>query len=140
MNSQPLCNRKRRFIRAFASQPDAIQAAIQAGYSPRLAEKRASQLLQDPAIRGRLEKSLGNDNGNKHLTRKAVLQGLLREAGDHTGNSSPANRLKAWELICKLMGFFNDPTESSLPTVVYDIRINGQKTENTSARPQDGHP
>lgn len=126
--SRTLCRRKSKFIREYTRHKDAVRAAVAAGYSPRLAEQRAAQLLDDPQVRDRLERSLSHDTNDHQLTRKAVLNGLLREAGDHSGNSSPANRLKAWELVCKLMGFFNDTKDGSLPTVVYDIRIDGQAT------------
>lgn len=130
--SGKLCARKQRFIKAFSEGPegvDAVEAAVRAGYSPRFAKERAAQLLGDPEVRNHLEKRLSGRSDDPQFTRRAVLQGLLREAGDHSGNSSPANRLKAWELVCKLLGFFNESKDAALPSVVYDIRIDGQKLE-----------
>lgn len=54
----------------------------------------------------------------------AVLQGLLREAEDQ--GSTPAGRIRAWELIGKHLGMFRERAgrEDAAETVIsFDIRL-----------------
>jgi hypothetical protein len=52
-----------------------------------------------------------------------VLTGLLREAEDQS--STPAGRIRAWELIGKQLGMFRDRprTEESEAVISFDIRL-----------------
>lgn len=73
-----------------------------------------------------------NDNGGAPSTRNGaaepshddVLQGLLREAEDQ--GSTPAGRIRAWELIGKHLGMFRERVgrEDAAETLIsFDIRL-----------------
>ena len=69
--------RQERFCSEYLIDFNATQAALRAGYAPASA-KNASQLLDDPKIRKRIEELNGNVNKTNIATAEVLIHGLER--------------------------------------------------------------
>jgi len=152
--------RKALFFREYKLCGDGPQAAIRAGYAPRMAAAMARRLLDRepstldsekceaqgdhrPGVERRGEEQSPSPletglpeavehPGFKDVTRDMVVSGLYTEASDRSKESSQTCRLKAWELLAKVLGLMGQSGsagqagEAQEPMVVrFDLRLAG---------------
>lgn len=81
------------------------QAAIYAGYAPRSAFKKGSELYYEPYVQERLAKLRDKMDDDQIITRKEVIIGLVQEARNDGPDSKHAARVQAWSQVAKIMGY-----------------------------------
>lgn len=118
-----LTDRQRRFVEHYVALGNGAQAARQAGYKDGAGiYETASDLLRKPEIRQAIDDRQANLANELGLTRQWVLDGLRQEAVD--GDSPPAARIKARELIGKAHGMWVDRAQVDVAsTVVYTLDL-----------------
>ncbi|EMG36189.1 phage terminase, small subunit [Desulfocurvibacter africanus PCS] len=134
--------RRERFFAEYERCGDGARAAVAAGYDKRLASATAQRLLSATEA-----KNVGAGKGvaGQHpspvdpvdlpeplelvaVTREMVVSGLYAEARSKGKESSQASRIKAWELLAKVLGLLGQSgpsgDEADEPFMVrFDIRL-----------------
>jgi len=102
-----LSQRQRRFVAAYADNPDAKAAALEAGYAPRGARRQGLELLRRPQIMAALADAERHRMDPDALTAATVLRNLadIRNAAAAKGQYSVA--LRAEELRGRHLGLFS---------------------------------
>jgi len=81
------------------------QAAVAAGYAPRSASKKGSELYYEPYVQDRMRRMRDKMDDDDIITRKEVIIGLVQEARNEGPDSKHAARVQAWSQVSKIMGF-----------------------------------
>lgn len=130
-----LSEQRQRFIDEYILEPNATQAAIKAGYSPRTARSQGQRLLTKDDIKAeikerlearRTEKVMATDEILEMLT--AIARGEAREEVIMSGlvtDKKPAvrDRLKALELLGKRHRLFDQTREDSIEDLRFRLRL-----------------
>jgi hypothetical protein len=103
-----LNERQRRFVAAYFADPNATEAARQAGYQQ--PQSQGPRLLKNVAVQSALEERRRAAATAAALTPEMVIDGLLREARREKGGT-PAARVKAWHLLGIHQGMFPERRE-----------------------------
>lgn len=120
-----MTEKKKRFINGYVKEPNATQAAIKAGYSPRTARSAGQRLLTNvdvqAAIKAKCTKiaekceadaewvmTMLRDNAERAMQAVPVLDRKGKPTGEYQYEGSVANR--ALELIGKQQGMFVERT------------------------------
>lgn len=131
--------RQKRFADEYLTDCNAAQAAIRAGYSPKLAHKQGSRLLAIPEIREYIDNQLEKIHNENIADAQEVLEyltsvmrgksiasvlSLCGEGCQEVIQKAPdeKERLKAAELIGKRYGMFKDGLNvgGAVPVVFVD--------------------
>jgi phage terminase small subunit len=75
-----MTNKQKRFCEEYLIDLNATQAAIRAGYSPKSAHAIATENLQKPAIRARVDAALAEQSKRTGVTADRVVRELARVA------------------------------------------------------------
>ena len=75
-----MTNKQERFCEEYMIDLNATQAAIRAGYSPKSAHSIATETLQKPAVRARIDKALAAQSRRTGVTADRVVRELARVA------------------------------------------------------------
>lgn len=121
--------RQERFVEEYIKDPNATQAAIRAGYSPKTAQEQSSRLLSNVMISEAIKAKRLKISEKVELSQEWVLEKLKlivdRTTKDDTFDPKGAN--KALELIGKHIGMFSDklkitPDERITVQIVRPVR------------------
>ena len=111
----PLTNKQQRFVEEYATDSNAKQAAIRAGYSERSAEVQGYQLLQKTSVAAAIRGVRRSVAEQLNITTQDVLNGLHTEATAGDTSEPNSSRVKAWEILGKHMGMFIERQEHGKP-------------------------
>lgn len=75
-----MTNKQKRFCEEYLIDLNATQAAIRAGYSPKSAHSIATETLQKPAVRARVDRALAAQSCRTGVTADRVVRELARVA------------------------------------------------------------
>jgi phage terminase small subunit len=75
-----MTSKQERFCEEYLVDLNATQAAIRAGYSPRSAHAIATENLQKPAVRARIDKALAEQSSRTGVTADRVVRELAKVA------------------------------------------------------------
>lgn len=112
MSKRELTTKQRLFVEAYLANPNATQAAINAGYSKKTAGSQGERLLRNVEIAALLEKRVDE----AIITANEVLLGVKEIAVSKEERSS--DRLKAYELLGKHLAMWTDKVEQSGKTAI----------------------
>lgn len=121
--------RQERFVEEYIKDPNATQAAIRAGYSPKTAQEQSSRLLSNVMISEAIKAKRLKISEKVELSQEWVLEKLKlivdRTTKDDTFDPKGAN--KSLELIGKHIGMFSDklkitPDERITVQIVRPVR------------------
>jgi len=132
-----LTPRQRQFVAEYIIDPNATQAAIKAGYSPKTAYAIGEENLRKPVIRAELDKERQELAKRNEIDQDWVIKRLILNAdraaqaepvldtkgvptGEYRYDGAVVN--KALELIGKHIGMFVERTETSERRLV-EIRV-----------------
>ena len=107
----PLTAKQAAFCREYVIDLNGAQAAIRAGYSPKFANRIASENLTKIDVSteiARLQKGIVT---RSELSVDWVVRKIREEAEDRSDEASQSGRLKALELLGKHLGMFRDKLE-----------------------------
>jgi phage terminase small subunit len=96
------------FVREFAIDRNAKQAAIRAGYSERTAEQQGYQLLQNPSVSEAIEAMEVEHRTQCAVTVERLTRELYEARDLAQSNSQPAAMVSALMGIAKLHGLIID--------------------------------
>ena len=137
--SKTLTAKQAAFIREYAVDMNATQAAIRAGYSQRTAASIGLENLRKPLIAKYVANELEAQANRTHISVELVIAGLLEEA---TNQGSPASaRVAAWGWLGKHLAMFTDRRDKAfggepIQTIEYEHGVpstNGKKNGKPSA-------
>ena len=103
MNLTP---KQKLFVEAYLANPNATEAAKQAGYSPKTAYSQGQRLLKNVVIK----KALDQRVSDAIITADEILNGVKKIA---LKANRDADKLKAFELLGKHLVLWTDKTEHS---------------------------
>jgi len=101
-----LTPKQQAFIENYIINPNAKQAAIDAGYSPKTAFVIGYENLNKPYIKSIIEKALEQRSLDNGITADYVLKGIKGIAEKE--DAREADKLKAYELLGKHLKLFTD--------------------------------
>lgn len=100
--------RKLAFVEAYVRTGVQVQAAIEAGYSPRSAARRAQQLLQEDIVVAEIGKRQDELRKRNEVTLDSLIE-QLREDREHARECGQAvAAVRATELLGRLTGLLVD--------------------------------
>jgi phage terminase small subunit len=104
-----LTPKQQLFVDEYLKDRNATQAAIRAGYSPKSADVNGPRLLGNARISDAIGKAVSEASGSAKLSREDLLKELSKGAFHKLDmdNWRPADKLKAIEIIAKLLGYFD---------------------------------
>ena len=103
-----LNQKQKRFITEYIKNPNATQAAINAGYSKDTAGEQGCRLLKNVKIGEAIREKLNREDSQATITIEEIVNGLKAEAaGAETGSA----RVAAWSHLAKYMGMFKERVE-----------------------------
>lgn len=94
------------FIKEYVLTKNATQSAINAGFAPKNAGNTAHKLLKDPKISQKVEEEFQKIIAHYDYSIDDVKHGIGKIAEDD--KAKHADKLRAWELIGKILGLFKD--------------------------------
>ncbi len=95
--------RRQRFVDEYLVEPNATQAAIRAGYSPRTARQQGSRLLTSVDVSAALRAKQDELTRETWDTSAIVYEKLWEQAREAP---RAADRIRALALLAKLMGMY----------------------------------
>lgn len=98
-----------------ACKNNATQAAKAAGYSPKTADKQGSRLLKNVEVQKKIKELSGEVALAKKVTAEEIVEGV---ADIFRNGQSDAAKLKAAELLARLLGLFPENGGVSTPVTV----------------------
>lgn len=107
----PLNARQQRFVQEYLIDPNATQAAVKAGYSPKTAAVQAHDLLRKPNVMAELNAMQAEVAGKLNLTIEAVLAGVMGTTLEAREAQEFAACLKGYELLGKHLKMWTDKQE-----------------------------
>ena len=111
-----LSDKQMAFVVEFLACNNATQAAIRAGYSPRSAKQIGSEKLKNPIIAEKIRQAREAAAERNEVDRDWVLtraNNIVESPG-----TAVKDQLKAMDLICKLLGLFEERREDTRIEVV----------------------
>lgn len=127
-----LRDKQRRFVEEYLVDFNATQAAIRAGYSHKTAGKIGTENLQKPAIQSAIKAAQAQLSKKTELTREMIVAGLRKEAEFYEDGSTHGARVKAWEVLGKHIGMFEQGGSANddkpQPIKVEIVRQSGRKS------------
>lgn len=109
-NKAGLNPRQERFVLAYLACLNATQAAIEAGYSQRTAQRIGSENLYKPLIAAEIERQMEKLRKRHTITADYVIETIVDTIERaRKGERVPANALKGCELLGKHLGLFGEP-------------------------------
>ena len=104
-----LTPKQQLFIDEFIKDRNGKQAAIRAGYSERSAEVQASKMLRIGKVSDEVRRRTQEASKESGITKQTLLKELSKGAFHELdmANWRPADKLKAIEIIAKLMGLLD---------------------------------
>jgi len=127
-----LTDRQAVFASEYIIDNNATQAAIRAGYSPKGATVRGSELLANSKVRAAIERLRAAERARGRHKAEDILQGLADIAFDPA--KKDADRIRALELLGKSQALFTDRLEQSGDGLSINIKSKGPL--EAPARPQ----
>lgn len=125
--------KQKKFADEYIKTGNATQSAINAGYSKKYANTNASKLLQNTTIKFYIDERMKKLDEESIANQREILQLITRHARMETIEhnvtkdglviktpTSPANSLKALELLGKVNQMFTDKVDMTLevPTII----------------------
>ena len=101
-----LNDKQTAFVREYAVDFNATQAAIRAGYSKKTAGQQAHELLKNLEIKAQLAESRQKSAEKTETDTNWVRERLREEATDFRPQASHSARIRAVELLAKMNGDF----------------------------------
>lgn len=101
-----LSDKQKAFVQEFQVDRNGTQAAIRAGYSKKTAYSIANENLKKPEIAAAIAKAQAAAQERTEITTDFVIAGLLVEAQGKGVDTSPAARVKAFQLIGEHIGMW----------------------------------
>lgn len=98
-----LNEKQSRFVRAYLGGADAAEAAAAAGYSAARARRQARALLEKPEIAAALAEAKAGRPGAEHVSRDRIESELARIAFAEGTEVRDGDRLRALEMLTKLV-------------------------------------
>lgn len=116
MRKPELLPRQRLFVAGIVGGSTGKAAALAAGYSPRTAEKQASDLLAKPHVKAEVERLLAERNGRALVTGDYVLNSLRDLAArlQTPDDWAPGPAIRALELLGKHLRLWEAPQPADL--------------------------
>lgn len=115
-NEHPLTDKQKAFIKHYTQGLSPKEAAIQAGYNPRDARKRANEILKKPEAKRHVGlglKRLADSEHKEIATDLKVTLNILRDIRDHGTTpekleklATPAHALNAMDMEAKILSFY----------------------------------
>ncbi len=99
-----LSPRRAKFAAEYAKDGNGTRAAKAAGFAERAAHVTASRLLRDAKVVSEIDRLQRKDAAKVNLTREKIIAGLQEWAS----SDNPSAAVKAWELLGKHLGMFED--------------------------------
>ena len=101
-----LIKRHRLFVEEYLIDLNATQAAIRAGYSKKTANEQGARLLANVSIQKYIEEQQKKRQERNKITQDMIIDELrkLGFAEIDTDSLKPADKLKALELIARMLG------------------------------------
>jgi len=109
----PLNAKHRAFVREYAIDRNATQAAIRAGYSEHTAKQQGSRLLTNADILDAVEKTQQEHAEKCGITIERVTEMLLEDRNFARQLETPAAAVSASVALAKLHGLVVDKTQHS---------------------------
>ena len=111
-----MTTKQKKFVEGIKNGLEPVQAAIEAGFSPKQAQRKSRELMRDPAIQAatKPEKSppqVFKAPKKSGPTEDGILARLWDEANDFSDTSTPAARVRALQLLGSKMGIFQPDNE-----------------------------
>lgn len=107
-----LTEKQKRFCEEYLIDLNATQAAIRAGYSPKTADRTASENLRKPEVKHFLEQLMQERSERTRIKADDVLQ-ELRKIAYTDAKISGKEKIKALELLGKHLGLFETQNQAS---------------------------
>jgi phage terminase small subunit len=107
MNGE-LTQKQKLFVEAYLANPNATQAAIEAGYSPKTAYSAGQRLLKKVEI----AKRVGQRLEEAIITADEILADVREIAKND--DEKTADRLKAYEMLGKHLAMWIDKSEANV--------------------------
>lgn len=101
-----LTPRQRAFVEAYLVSLNAADAARQAGYSPKTANREGSRLLSNVDVQAAIAAAQAERSRRTEVTQDWVLGALRAEASDRGEGSSHSARVSALSQLGKHLGMF----------------------------------
>ena len=141
-DDRPLTPRQEEFARQYCVDYNAEAAYRRAGYATQSktgAQVNASRLLCDPRIGALIADIQARRQQRSDVTRESILQGLLAEATYYGDGASHAARVRAYEVMAKIVGALRERVEltaRSGPSPGHDLsHLHGYVTVDVDALP-----
>ncbi len=128
-----LSARQKAFVQYYIVSLNATQAAVEAGYSSKYANRQGAQLLARPKIQAAIQKAMKERIARVEVDQDYVIQRLKTEAELEGEGASHGARIKALELLGKHLGMFTDRVQMELSG---DVNL---RAEVRSALLERGH-
>lgn len=119
-----LTDKQKKFCDEYLVDLNGTQAAIRAGYSEKTAQEQSSRLLSNVIAKNYIASKQSVIASRNNVTIDFVIDGIKSIA---TSGSQENNRLKAFEMLGKHLGFYEkdnkqkqDPNETKVIRVTYD--------------------
>ena len=129
-----LNDKQRLFIAEYLKDLNAQAAAIRAGYAPKGASARGSQLLKNPDVLQAIHRAMRDRERRCGVTQDQVIYGLMEEAEYYGPNCMHSARVSAWKALGLHLGMFTmkhahggDP---AAPPIQHDHRHQVVKAED----------
>lgn len=116
---EQLTSMQRKFIDAYITGMSATQAAIKAGYSRNSAGAQGENLLRNTKVKAELDRIEREAAKKAVITREEVIQGITRIATKD--DTKDRDRLKAYELLAKILKMFDAPEDQAEKTIKVTI-------------------
>lgn len=110
-----LTPKQQLFVDEYLKDRNGTQAAIRAGYSKKTANEQAAQLLAKLSISDEVQRRTALASKSADITKADLLKELSKGAFHELdmANWRPADKLKAIEIIAKLMGLLDGKNADS---------------------------
>jgi phage terminase small subunit len=116
-------DQQRAFVREYAKDFNATQAALRAGYSPKSAYSQGQRLLKHAEVAAAIEAFNREAHTEGVLTASELQEWWSRTVRGEEPDARFADRQKASELLGKSLGVFTDRIEHSGGTRIEVIYV-----------------
>jgi phage terminase small subunit len=111
---------KKRFCIEYLEDLNAAQAAIRAGYSPRHANKKGSQLRSEPAVAAYISQLQEKREKESAFKARDIIK-RWEYLADHAEHDS--DKLKALDMLAKHHGLYEKDNSHKTNIVVREVKI-----------------
>jgi phage terminase small subunit len=116
--------KQERFVQEYLIDHNATKAAIRAGYSPKTANRIATELLSKPVILNAIKKGDALIANEINVTRQEIIERYKQIAFDPTAQIRGADAIKALEWLAARLGMNDDADADNEIRVVFDFGDN----------------